>query len=72
MQCPTQSPEQCPPLRLYLVLRCLSHMPVMALFLATSCLLLNIDFDFLCKFTASVSEASGKMAHGSTIKAHLS
>ena len=71
MQCPTQSPEQCPPLRLYLALS-LSDMPVLALFLATSCLLLNIDSDFLCKFTASVSEASGKMAHGSKIKAHLS
>lgn len=58
MQCQTLSPGQSPPLRLYLaLLECLSHMPAVG-----HCLLLNIDFDFLCKFsfTASVSDASGK------------
>ena len=57
MQCPKLSPEQCPPLRWCLAL----DMSVFGL-----CLLLNIDFDFLCKFsfTASVSEASGKRPLG--------
>ena len=71
MQCPTLSPGQYPPLRLYLALECLSHMPVFG-----HCLLLNSDFDFLCKFSfaASVSDASGKKASWFHInsKTHLS